>query len=220
MQEKRMAKLEAIRHKLTPPQLEGPAEAEVTLVGWGSTWGAIHEAVEQLADAGIAANHLHLKYLFPFQAESVAGILSQSRRIIVIEVNSSGQFARHLRAETGIKADATLLKYAGEPFTPGYITQAVQDILAGRSVSLDVSQDEAREIAYHYIRVKLANEARPVGCEQVSLPDYDEPVWRVTLAGRKEGEPRGTLLIGAQTGATYAWQAYAPEGTLESSVIA
>jgi TPP-dependent indolepyruvate ferredoxin oxidoreductase alpha subunit len=220
MQEKRMAKLEAIRQRLTPPRLEGPAEAEVTLVGWGSTWGAIHEAVEQLAEAGLTANHLHIKYLFPFQAEAVTAILAKSRRVIVVEVNGSGQFARHLRAETGLTADATILKYVGEPFTPGYITRAVQDFLAGRPRSLEVSQDEARELAYHFIRVKLANEARPVAFEQASLPGYEEPVWRVTLAGRKEGEPRGILLIGVQTGATYAWQTHAPETALESAVIA
>jgi 2-oxoglutarate ferredoxin oxidoreductase subunit alpha len=220
MQEKRMAKLEAIRQKVAPPLLEGLAEAEVTLVGWGSTWGAIHEAVEQLAEAGITANHLHIKLLFPFQSEAVTALLSQSRRVIVVEVNGSGQFARHLRAETGITAHATILKYAGEPFTPADITQSVQNILAGRPVSLDVTLAEAREIAYHFIRVKLNNEARPVHCEQASLPGYDEPVWQVALAGRKEGEPRGTLLIGVQTGATYAWQAYTPEAALESLEIA
>ncbi|MCK6624585.1 MAG: 2-oxoacid:acceptor oxidoreductase subunit alpha [Anaerolineae bacterium] len=220
MQEKRMAKLEAILQRLTPPQLEGPTEAEVTLVGWGSTWGAIHEAVEQLAEVGITANHLHIKYLFPFQTEAVTAILAKSRRVIVVEINGSGQFARHLRAETGLTADATILKYVGEPFTPGYITRAVQDILTGRPRSLEVSQDEARELAYHFIRVKLANEARPVAFEQASLPGYEEPVWRVTLAGRKEGEPRGVLLIGVQTGATYAWQTHAPETALESAVIA
>lgn len=215
MQEKRMAKMAAILQKLPPPRLEGPAEAEVTLVGWGSTWGAIHEAVEQLAGAGITANQLHIKYLLPFQAEEVTNILARSRRVIVVEVNSSGQFARHLRAETGLKADATILQYAGEPFTPGYISRAVQDIVAGRPRSLDVTQAEAGEIAYHFIRVKLANEARPVAFEQVSLPGYDEPVWQVSLAGRKEGEPRGVLLIGVQTGATYAWQA----NTLEAETI-
>jgi len=220
MQEKRMAKLEDIRNKLAPPQLEGLAEAEVTLVGWGSTWGAIHEAVEQLTAAGIPANHLHIKYLFPFQVEAVTNILSKSRRVIVVEVNSSGQFARHLRAETGIEADDTILAYAGEPFTPRYITQAVQDIIAGRPRSLDVSEDEAGQIAYHFIRVKLGNEARPVDFAQVSLADYDEPVWQVAVAGRKEGEPRGTLLIGVQTGATYSWQAYTPEAELETSVKA
>jgi 2-oxoglutarate ferredoxin oxidoreductase subunit alpha len=220
MQEKRMAKLDDIRRKLTPPRLEGPAEAEVTLVGWGSTWGAIHEAVEQLAEAGITANHLHIKYLFPFQAEAVTDILARSRRIIVVEVNSSGQFARHLRAETSIKADATILRYAGEPFAPGDIVREVRAILEGRPLSLDVSQEEAGEIAYHYIRVKLGNAARPVDYKQVSLPDYDEPVWQVSIAGRKEGEPRGVLLIGVQTGATYAWQAHVSEETIESSVMA
>jgi 2-oxoglutarate ferredoxin oxidoreductase subunit alpha len=220
MQEKRMAKLDAIRESLPPPRLEGPAETEVTLVGWGSTWGAIHEAVEQLAEMGISANHLHLKYLFPFQARAVTHLLAQSRRVIVVEVNGSGQFARHLRAETGLTADATILKYVGEPFTPAYITQAVQDIIAGRPHSLDVTQEEAREIAYHFSRVKLANEARPVNFEQISLPGYDEAVWQVTLVGRKEGEPRGVLFIGVQTGATYAWQAYTPQAALESSAIA
>lgn len=220
MQEKRMAKLDAIRQRLTPPQLEGPAEAEVTLVGWGSTWGAIHEAVDQLADAGIIANQLHIKYLFPFQAEEVVNLLATSQRIIVVEVNSSGQFARHLRAETSIKADATILNYAGEPFTPGYIARAVQAILAGRPLSLDVSADEASQIAYHYIRVKLGNDARPVAYEQLSLPGYDEPLWQVTIVGRKEGERRGTLLIGVQTGATYAWREHSAAATIASSAPA
>ncbi|MDK1080631.1 MAG: 2-oxoacid:acceptor oxidoreductase subunit alpha [Anaerolineae bacterium] len=215
MQEKRMAKLDAILQSLTPPQLEGSAKAEVTLVGWGSTWGVINEAVAQLTEAGLSVNHLQIKYLFPFQAEQVVKILSDSKRIIVIELNSSGQFARHLRAETGIKADDTILKYNGEPFTPGYITQSVQDIVEGRALSLDVSEDEAGQIAYHYIRVKLGNDARPVGYEQVSLPDYDEPLWQVSIVGRKEGEPRGTLLIGVQTGATYTWQENTPEITKE-----
>jgi hypothetical protein len=83
-----------------------------------------------------------------------------------------------------------------------------------------VSQEEAREIAYHYIRIKLANEARPVAFEQAALPGYAEPIWKVTLAGRKEGEPRGVLLIGVQTGATYAWREHAVETALEPSLTA
>jgi 2-oxoglutarate ferredoxin oxidoreductase subunit alpha len=220
MQEKRMGKLDAIRHKLAPPRLEGPADADVTLVGWGSTWGVIHEAVEGLADAGITANHLHIKYLHPFHAHEVTDILSASQSIIVVENNSSGQFARYLRAETGIRADDTVLKYDGEPFTPGFIGRAVQAIIEGRPLSLDVSEDEAREMAYHFIRIKLGNDARPTDCDQVSLPGYDEPLWQVTIVGRKEGELQGELLIGVQTGATYAWREYSPEASVESSVAA
>jgi 2-oxoglutarate ferredoxin oxidoreductase subunit alpha len=220
MVDKRMAKLDSIRKRLTPPTLEGPADAEVTLVGWGSTWGAIHEAVEQLNDAGVTANHLHIKYLFPFQVEEVTNILSGSRRIIVVEVNASGQFARHLRAETGIKADDTILKYSGEPFRPGYIVQAVRDIIEGHSRSPDVTEAEARKIAYHYIRIKMDNDVRPTDCQQTSLPGYEEPVWQVTLVGRQELEPRGTLLIGVQTGATYALEEQVPEAAEAAAVTA
>jgi 2-oxoglutarate ferredoxin oxidoreductase subunit alpha len=220
MQEKRMGKLDAIRRKLTPPKLTGPGDADVTLVGWGSTWGVIHEAIEQLTNAGISANHLQVKYLHPFQAEAVTNLLSNSHHIVVIENNSSGQFARHLRAETGVKADDTVLKYDGEPFTPGFISQAVQAIVGGQPRSLDITQDEAREIAYHHIRVKLGNDARPTSYQRVSLPGYDEPLWQVTIVGRKEGEARGTLLIGVQTGATYAWREHALEAATASSVAA
>jgi 2-oxoglutarate ferredoxin oxidoreductase subunit alpha len=220
MHEKRMGKVEGIRHKLAPPRLEGPSDAEVTLVGWGSTWGVIHEAIEQLAEAGITANHLHVKYLHPFHADEVAEALSGSRRIVVVEGNSSGQFARFLRAETGIKAHDKVLKYDGEPFTPGFIRRAVQAILEGRPQSLDVTEDEAREIAYHYIRIKLGNDARPVSFERVRLPGYPEPLWQVGVAGRKEGELRGALLIGVQTGATYAWREAAGEAVVESAVAA
>jgi 2-oxoglutarate ferredoxin oxidoreductase subunit alpha len=203
MQEKRLAKIGAVLSKLVPPKLEGPAEADITLVGWGSTWGVIHEAIEKLADAGIIANHLHIKYLVPFHAEEVATILFEGKRIIVVENNGGGQFAHHLRAETGIKADDTILKYDGEPFSPMYIVEAVQEILDGRWPSPDVSQEDAHEIAHHYIRIKLGDSARPGHFEKVSLPGYDEPLWQITLVDRKEGAMRGNLLVGAQTGSTY-----------------
>ena len=86
------------------PKLEGPAEAEVTLVGWGSTWGVISEAVERLNQEGISANHLQINLLIPFHVKEVTDILGKSKRIVIVENNFSGQFARHLRAETGIVA--------------------------------------------------------------------------------------------------------------------
>ena len=106
------------------------------------------------------------------------------------------------------------------PYTPGDIAQSVLEIVEGRPRSLDVSEDEAGQIAYHYIRVTLGYDARPVGYERVSLAGVDERLWQVTIVGRKEGEPRGTLLIGVQTGATYAWQEHIPEAKIEASVTA
>jgi 2-oxoglutarate ferredoxin oxidoreductase subunit alpha len=203
MQEKRLAKMNAVLPKLAPPKLEGVAEADVTLVGWGSTWGAINEALGKLDHAGVKANQLHIKYLVPFHTDEVTEILSKARRVVVIENNGTGQFARHLRAETGIKADDTILKFDGEPFSPEYIVEAVQSILEGSWPRPDVSQEDAYEIANHYIRIKLGYSVRPEQIEPVSLPGYDEPLWQVTLVSHKDGEVKGNLLIGVQTGSTY-----------------
>jgi 2-oxoglutarate/2-oxoacid ferredoxin oxidoreductase subunit alpha len=206
MHEKRMRKMQGVLPKLAPPQLEGPAEADVTLVGWGSTWGAIHEALALLHTHGISANHLQIKYLVPFHVQQVGEILSRSRRIIIVENNISGQFAHYLRCQTGIQADDLVLKYDGEPITPGFVTARVEGIVRGAPHTGALDQDEAREIAYHFIRIELGDQGRPVQLENNEHPDYDEPVWRVTIAERSSGDELGTLLIGADTGATYAWQ--------------
>lgn len=210
MHEKRMRKIGSVLPKLPPPELKGPAEADVTLVGWGSTWGVIDEAIGQLAEAGVSANHLQIKYLAPFHADQVRASLSQSKQVVVLENNISGQFARHLRAETGIKADALVLKYDGEPFTPRFIIEHVQAIVSRAERTLEVTIAEAREIAYHAIRIKLGNTGRPERLQRVSGDDYPEPIWKVFIVDRKTGDPQGTLLIGAETGATHDWQPQAP----------
>ena len=203
MQEKRLNKMAGVLAQLEAPKLEGPADADITLIGWGSSWGAIHESLEELAGKGITANHLHVKYLVPFHADEVTEILSKSKRIVVVENNTTGQFARHMRAETSINAEK-ILKYDGEPLTSMYITDAVQLLLNGQwPLDEAVNEAEAREIAYHYIRIKMKDSARPTNTEHVSLPDYDEPLWDVTLVDRKDGELQGNLLIGVKTGSTY-----------------
>jgi 2-oxoglutarate ferredoxin oxidoreductase subunit alpha len=133
MMEKRMRKMEYLRRELKAPQLEGPGDAEVTLVGWGSTWGVIREAVDQLAAEGIRANHLQIKYLVPFHSEEVTELLRKAKKFIVVENNYSGQFSRHLRAETGLKAHGHIRKYDGEPFEPKHLVEGVKKILAGEA---------------------------------------------------------------------------------------
>ncbi|GIX48442.1 MAG: hypothetical protein KatS3mg131_2653 [Candidatus Tectimicrobiota bacterium] len=131
MMEKRMRKMEGLRRDCPPPQLFGPPDAEVTLIGWGSTKGVIREAMAQLASEGIRTNHLHLRYLVPFHEEEVRAILQGCRRTLVVENNYSGQLARHLRAETGFTVDGGIRKYDGEPFEPHYIVERVKEFLHG-----------------------------------------------------------------------------------------
>lgn len=129
MMEKRMRKVDGILRELPPPELYGPAEADVTLVGWGSTKGLIREAISLLADEGITANNLQIKYLVPFHAAEVEAILQGAKCKIAVEHNFTGQLARHIRAETGIKMDEKILKYDGEPLEPHHIVERVKEVL-------------------------------------------------------------------------------------------
>ena len=134
MVDKRARKMDTVLDHVPAPKLEGPAEAGVTLVGWGSTWGVISEAVERLNQEGISANHLQIKLLVPFNVKEVTDILGRSKKTVIIENNFSGQFARHLRAETGIVANGHIRKYDGEPFEPKHIVAGVKEILAGKQL--------------------------------------------------------------------------------------
>jgi hypothetical protein len=58
---------------------------------------------------------------------------SGQKRVIIVENNQSGQFARYLRSETGIKADGHIRKYDGEPFMPHHIVAGVQEQLADKT---------------------------------------------------------------------------------------
>ena len=130
--------------RLSPPRLEGAAEAAVTLVGWGSTLAVIREAVEKLrSEEGISASHLHIKWLVPFHADEVGRILGGCRKVIVVENNQSGQFARYLRSETGFSAHGHIRKYDGEPFRPHHIVEAVKEQLKG-AATLSVPKHEIR----------------------------------------------------------------------------
>jgi 2-oxoglutarate ferredoxin oxidoreductase subunit alpha len=133
MVEKRARKMESVVKDIAAPKLVGPEKAAVTLVGWGSTQGVIREAVEKLAaEEGVVANQLHVKWIVPFHAEEVTRVLSRSKRVLIVENNFSGQFARYLRSETGFAAHGHIRKYDGEPFMPHHIVDAVKEQLAGK----------------------------------------------------------------------------------------
>ena len=139
--EKRARKFEAAASLIAPPEIQGPANAEVTLVGWGSTAGVIDEAIEQLAERGITANQLAIKWLIPFHVEEVTAALTNANKFIIVENNYSGQFARYMRSETGLSAYGHIRKYDGEPFAPHHIADGVADLL-GREGGVFVPYQE------------------------------------------------------------------------------
>ena len=116
MMEKRMRKLEGLRHDLKPPELWGAAHADLTIVSWGSTTMTVREAIIRMSARGHKVNALEFFDLYPFKVEETEEILEKVERTLCVEGNYTGQFARLLRAETGYKFDEMLTKYDGEPF--------------------------------------------------------------------------------------------------------
>ncbi|MYC30184.1 MAG: 2-oxoacid:acceptor oxidoreductase subunit alpha [Chloroflexi bacterium] len=133
MVEKRARKFQDIVREIAAPEIEGPEGAEVTLVGWGSTEGVIREARELLADQGVTANQLAIKWIVPFHVDAVTQILTSAKKVIIVENNYSGQFYRYMRSETGLSVDGHIRKYDGEPFMPHHVAEGVQELLAGNS---------------------------------------------------------------------------------------
>ena len=129
MVEKRQRKLVGVENEIEAPHLEGPETADVTLIGWGSTYGVINEAIQILEREGRSANHLHIKWIVPFHKEAVTEILSRSKKTIIVENNYSGLFYRYMRSETGLDVDAHIRKYDGEPFMPHHVADGVKEIL-------------------------------------------------------------------------------------------
>ena len=133
MVEKRARKFQDMVQEIAPPVIEGPEEAEVTLVGWGSTEGVIREARQLLADRGVTVNQLAIKWIVPFHVDEVTDLVTRANQVFIVENNHSGQFYRYMRSETGLSVDGHIRKYDGEPFMPHHIADGVQELLSGNT---------------------------------------------------------------------------------------
>ena len=122
-----MNKLPAIMESLNPPQLYGEEEAEVTLLTWGSTWGAANEAMQILKDAGVSINHLHFCDIYPLRTDKLHKVLSKSKQIIAVEQNVTSQFAQLVKMATGISVHHHVNKYDGRPMTARWIVDEIKE---------------------------------------------------------------------------------------------
>ena len=98
MVEKRAKKIADLTAAVKAPELEGPPDADVTLLGFGSTEGVIRDARKVLDERGVSANQLAVKWIKPFHGDAIAEILGKSKKVLLVENNYSGQFYRYLQA--------------------------------------------------------------------------------------------------------------------------
>ncbi len=113
MMEKRLRKTDSLDVSKCGWKLHGDGEADLLIVGWGSTTSAIRGAMDLLAASGTRISFLQVIFLSPFPAEQVTGVLSQANRVIVVENNATAQLADVIRGKTGIEIEDALLKYTG-----------------------------------------------------------------------------------------------------------
>jgi len=135
----RSRKLAVFQQTLRPPKVYGPAQGDLLVVGWGSTKGAIEEAVDRARAAGLGVSSLHLTFLSPLQP-GLKEIFLRFGRVMTVEINYSdepddpfitpenrryGQLALLLRAQTLVDVDCWT-RVLGEPLRPGAILRAMQ----------------------------------------------------------------------------------------------
>ncbi len=145
MMQKRMRKIELILKEFPKPTIDGPAHADLTLVGWGSTYQVMLEAMDALDKEGFNVNVLCLKHLWPFQAEEVRQILSRCKITMSVEANYTGQLVKLIRMETGLSIQHHLRKFDGEPFEPKQVIDQARTIVKTKpkdSVIASVISDE------------------------------------------------------------------------------
>jgi 2-oxoglutarate ferredoxin oxidoreductase subunit alpha len=123
----RAAKIAGIANDIPPVEVQGDADAELLVLGWGSTWGAIDAAVQRTRREGTKVAWVHLVHVFPFAA-NLGEVLRRYPRIIVPEMNL-GQLCRMVRAEYLVDA-RSISKVQGSPFTAAELQVAIQEALS------------------------------------------------------------------------------------------
>jgi 2-oxoglutarate ferredoxin oxidoreductase subunit alpha len=126
MMEKRMRKLERARPDLAPPRLWGDREAQIAFLGFGSTLGAVLEAMDRLREKNVNAKFLQLRTLWPFPAEAVKKFLSGAGHVFVVENNYSAQLVTLIKSQVNSCQEMkSILNYSTRNFTPKEIVEPV-----------------------------------------------------------------------------------------------
>ncbi len=148
--QKRASKLKALMHELPPPAVYGPKDATVTLVGWGSMKLSALDALPELEKRGIKANFVHFTHLFPLDEAAVKKALAGSKKLLMIENNSTAQFAGVLWQYCGVRMDFHILKFDGRPFFPEQIAEEVEKLSkAGYKGEKEIIVVEKEDLEYY-----------------------------------------------------------------------
>lgn len=117
MVEKRAKKFENLKKEVQEPWLIGEKQPEHLIVAWGSSYGAVKEAVETLNSEGVSIGALVFGDIWPLPTENLGSMYKTAKNLIAVEQNSTGQLEGLIRQEMLIKCSHKILKYDGRAFS-------------------------------------------------------------------------------------------------------
>jgi len=136
MMEKRFAKLD-LAAKEIPRDVKlryfGPKDAATVIVSWGSTKGALLDALDRLWAEGVKVGYLHVRLINPFPAAEILPYLAKAKRRIGIEMNFGAQLAGIVREHTGVEMTHFIVKYNGRPMSNTELYDAIKTVLRGKA---------------------------------------------------------------------------------------
>ena len=126
MVNKRIKKLDLIKNNVIPPELVGSKNYETLIIGWGSTYHTIREALERLGKEDVA--FLHFKQVYPLHPDTIT-FIKKAKKTVIVENNGTAQFSQLIRMQTGFDMDHKILKYNGLPFSVEELEEQLKSIL-------------------------------------------------------------------------------------------
>jgi 2-oxoglutarate ferredoxin oxidoreductase subunit alpha len=126
----RAAKIERIADDIPLQSIEGDQSGELLVIGWGSTYGSVKNAVRSQREQGRSVSHVHLRYLNPFP-KNLGEILSRFKHILVPEINN-GQLITLLRAKYLVNAEGFNL-IRGLPLSSDEVEARIEEYFGGKN---------------------------------------------------------------------------------------
>jgi len=121
-------KVARVVREIPPTKIYGAGEGELLVVGWGSTFGAITQAVSEARKTGLNVSAIHIKFVNPLPAD-LGTIMRRFRKVLVPEENT-GQFRMMLRSAYALEPIG-LNKVQGQPLNAEEVLGKIKEILRG-----------------------------------------------------------------------------------------